>query len=1121
MAASYSRTTTRWKYDVFLSFRGEDTRKSFTDHLYTALCHRGVITFRDDQELERGNEISRELLQAIQDSRFSVIVFSRNYTSSTWCLNELVKIVECMKQGRQTVIPVFYDVDPSEVRNQTGRLQQAFADHEEVFKDNIEKVQTWRIAMKLVANLSGWDLQDRHESEFIQGIVEEIVCKLRKSSYSMSWVTENLVGMDWRLEEMSLYFGVEQLNDVRVIGICGMGGIGKTTIARAVYEKMLGHFEGSSFLANVREVEEKHGLVRLQEQLLSDTLMDRRTKISDVHRGMNEIRVRLRSRMVLVVLDDVDQLVQLESLVGDRNWFDNGSRVIITTRDELLLKQFGVDKIYRVASLNNIEAVQLFCLKAFRSYCPPEDYVLQTIQVVKYADGLPLALHVLGSFFSGIRSVELWNHSLKRLKDIPDKGILDKLKISFDGLNEVEKKIFLDIACFFNGWEEDCVTKLMESSGFYPQIGIRILVEKFLINISDNRVWMHDLLQEMGRQIVKRESHEEPGKRTRLWLCEDVIHVLLNNTGTDKVEGIVLNSNDEVDGLYLSAESIMKMKRLRILKLQNINLSQKIKYLSNELRYLEWCGYPFKSLPSTFQPDKLVELHMRHSSIKQLWEGVRPLKLLRAIDLRHSRNLIKTPDFRQVPNLEKLNLEGCRKLVKIHDSIGILKGLVFLNLKDCVKLACLPSNICELKTLRILNLYGCFKLEKLPEMLGNVMNLEELDVGRTAITQLPSTFGLWKKLKVLSLDGCKGPAPKSWYSLFSFRSLPRNPCPITLMLSSLSALYSLTKLNLSNCNLMEGELPDDMSCFPSLEELDLIGNNFVRIPSSISRLSKLKSLRLGNCKKLQSLPDLPSRLEYLGVDGCASLGTLPNLFEECARSKFLSLIFMNCSELTDYQGNISMGLTWLKYYLHFLLESGHQGHPASWFFTCFPGSEIPSWFHHKSVGHSLTIRLLPYEHWSSSKWMGLAVCAFFEELDCGDSCLITLNFDIKGFKSRSYFLEYPEGSTFTSNQVFFIFFPRGKFPEPLAVSNTTSQPIEVEFRSSIQERNTNNEFQVLSARVMNWGFRMVYEEDTVQFNEPNTSVDSINGLHSEELRILDENNSIIPCKNIEGKCLPE
>ncbi|KAJ6911961.1 hypothetical protein NC652_022294 [Populus alba x Populus x berolinensis] len=265
-----------------------------------------------------------------------------------------------------------------------------------------------------------------------------------------------------------------------------------------------------------------------------------------------------------------------------------------------------------------------------------------------------------------------------------------------------------------------------------------------------------------------------------------------------------------------------------------------------------------------------------------------------------------------------------------------------------------------------------------------------------------------------------------------------------------------------------------------------------------------------------------NRLEYLGVDGCASLGTLPNLFEECARSKFLSLIFMNCSELTDYQGNISMGLTWLKYYLHFLLKSGHQGHPASWFFTCFPGSEIPGWFHHKSVGHSLTIRLLPYEHWSSSKWMGLAVCAFFEELDCGDSCLMTLNFDIKGFKSRSYFLEYPEGSTFTSNQVFFIFFPRGKFPEPLAVSNTTSQAIEVEFRSSIQERNTNNEFQVLSARVMNWGFRMVYEEDTVQFNEPNTSVDSINGLHFEELRILDVNNSIIPCKNIEGRqCLPE
>ena len=160
-SSSFSSSTSPWKYDVFLSFRGEDTRTSFTDHLYVALKQRGIVTFRDEENLEIGKPISPELLKAIKESRFAIVILSRNFASSTWCLDELTKIIGCLKEMTTTVMPIFYDVDPSHVRKQTGAFAQAFSKHEERFKDNIEKVQSWRAALEEVANLKGWHLLDR------------------------------------------------------------------------------------------------------------------------------------------------------------------------------------------------------------------------------------------------------------------------------------------------------------------------------------------------------------------------------------------------------------------------------------------------------------------------------------------------------------------------------------------------------------------------------------------------------------------------------------------------------------------------------------------------------------------------------------------------------------------------------------------------------------------------------------------------------------------------------------------------------------------------------------------------------------------------------------------------
>lgn len=162
MAYSYSSSSSsfassqQWKYDVFLSFRGKDTRQNFTSHLLCALRRKAIGTFIDS-EVRKGDEIPPTLLKAIEDSKVSIIIFSKNYASSTWCLDELSKIIECYESHGQMVIPVFYRVNPSDVLEQTGIFAKAFAKHERNFKQRVDKVEWWKTALKKVANLAGWD----------------------------------------------------------------------------------------------------------------------------------------------------------------------------------------------------------------------------------------------------------------------------------------------------------------------------------------------------------------------------------------------------------------------------------------------------------------------------------------------------------------------------------------------------------------------------------------------------------------------------------------------------------------------------------------------------------------------------------------------------------------------------------------------------------------------------------------------------------------------------------------------------------------------------------------------------------------------------------------------------
>ncbi|KAJ0794707.1 putative TIR domain, P-loop containing nucleoside triphosphate hydrolase [Helianthus annuus] len=622
MAASSSASFVKesFQYDVFLSFSGEDTRKNFVDHLYAALEQHGIHTFKDDERLKQGKNINNQLLKSIEESKLFIIVFSKKYASSSWCLNELVKIMECQKSNDQIAYPVFYDVDPSEVRKQCGLVGEALAKH-----TNIE-IGKWTEALKEAANLSGWDLRntaDGHEAKVIKLIIAQISLELRPINVNLD---DKLVGMEPRLQDLENSLDIAS-NEVHMIGIKGMGGVGKTTLARAVFDRISVHFEANSFVENVREVSKASlsGLLSLQRKILSDLLNDQGNNVGSVHDGKNMLKTKLRGRKVLVVLDDVDHQEQLEALAGDLNWFKPGSRIIITTRDEQVLIAHRVERIRDVSLLSHEEAIRLFSRHAFGKDLPIQEYEKESQQVVQYAAGLPLTIKVLGSFLCGKDKLE-WGSALARLKRIPLKETLEKLELSYESLEDDYKEIFLDVACILKGWEKNEAIRMLESCGFQAIIGLRVLEQRSLITFHYNYVSMHDHIEEMGKNIVRRLDPDEPYKHSRLWIQEEIEDVLGNDLGSEATRCIRLKATPDI-----VLEGLGNMKKLRCLIVSHryedkdrddlVKIDEVSQYFPNALRYLHWSYYPHRCLPKTFHANNLVELNMYRSKIEQLWMG--------------------------------------------------------------------------------------------------------------------------------------------------------------------------------------------------------------------------------------------------------------------------------------------------------------------------------------------------------------------------------------------------------------------------------------------------------------------------------------------------------------------
>ncbi|XP_056173992.1 disease resistance protein L6-like [Syzygium oleosum] len=932
------------QYDVFLSFRGSDTRKKFTDHLYHRLVSVGTVplsVFKDDNSIPIGEEFGSQILGAISRSKISIPIISKNYATSKWCLRELIHMMDRKNSMSHIVLPIFYEVKPSDVRDLKGSFGEAFRLSQARFEE--KDIKEGRQALNEVSYLNGWESEkfaDGHEGKLIERVVETVISKLQED-FQLD-VPKQLIGLEGRLEEIMNWVDSPSIR-ARMIGIYGMGGIGKTTLAKHIYNQLSNKFVHISFILDVRETTRCHGITYLQNQLISDILRSK-SQVSRIDDGINIIKSRFKGKKVLILLDDIDDKNQLDALAREQNWFMAGSMIIVTTRNKAVLDQseFEVEYKYELNGLDEVHSLLLFNKHAFRTDHSSRDFEGISRDITSTMGGLPLALKVVGSYLYKKTDRKVWEDVRKQLKSQPHRDVQKILRISYDALEDGHKQIFLDIACHFIGQISNYAMYIWEDDRLYPSQGIEELKLRCLIKIGDGGWFeMHDQLRDLGRSIFCEGQLLD--KRSGPWdnNYKGTSKILSNQWGRcwfhDFLRGASIGDSNE---------------------------------LLSEIRWLQWeFGEDDPPLPTTgLHLLNLSVLELGENHITEDWEGWRSsfmtAKRLLVLDLTWCSGLRCTPDLSAFTQLKILILRYCSRLEHLHPSIGKLKSLVSLDLSECKRLKGLPEEVGELidleelllydsgiieiptfigslRKLKTLNTYGCESLREISSSIGDLKNLQFLDVSYSRLEKLPNSIGDLCSLQRLELHRCH-----------KLRSLPR-----------LSSLIHLEKLRLWECHLLEdiSELPSrllklyiwlcrklillkldglkNLETFSikdcsSIERLDLSQlirlkrlcaagcDNLVEIQglenleflerisifdcNSIERLlcpestclKELVAVRCNNLVKIRGL-DGAKFLEALNVTGCESMETLPDL-TGCERLQYL--VVRDCKKLTQLRG---------------------------------------------------------------------------------------------------------------------------------------------------------------------------------------------------------------------------
>ncbi|XP_030541303.1 disease resistance protein RPV1-like [Rhodamnia argentea] len=775
-------------FDVFLSFRGGDTRDVITDVLYSSLVGAGVRTFRDEEELSDGESLKKELPKAIKLSKIGIPILSKTYASSKWCLRELAQMVEQLDNDGMIMMPVFFEtpVDHVKMKDGKGRYADDIREHREKGVVDPAEIEKWESALKKVTSLKGRQV-DCGQGEFAKMLFAKVLKKLRKAKLKLS---DKLVGIEDGLTELRRMMDTDS-NDVRMIAIAGISGIGKTTLAKSLYNDICHLFCGCSFLSDI-QASTKRDLVALQNQLVSDIIRKDLANLNSFEEGVSFLEKRLTNLKVLILLDDVCEKTQLEALVGSLDWFGPGSRIIITTKYKEVLRGHEVTETYNVPEMTQGDALTLFCRYAFGKDCPEHDYVDLSNKIMTATGRLPLALELVGSQFFLFRDKEdVRNNLVDKLKRVPHDDVQKKLKITYELLLEgSQRHIFLDIACFLIGEDKRIASYMWKELDLFPYLELEKLCHMSLVKIGDdNRMWMHDQLRKLGRQIVQ-DDLKEHGKCSRLWGPTQAREIIQQDEQQMKVEALCLGMDnhsfteqkdmDDLSQTCWTPAQFGRVPNLRLLIMDHSIIEEDFRNLLAKLLWLRWHGCPRAFDVYNLHLENLVVLDLSWSKVTEgwkCWNYVELSRKLKVLILRDCVDLIQTPNFSNFKALEVLVLEYCSHLVHIDPSIGELQCMQILDLKFCTDLSNLPRELDSLKALRELRLDGtsienipvsedmkhlktlsacnCKSLVRISSEIGDIKSLEFLSLDGSGLAVLPDSIGRLENLKQLSLRDCQ------------------------------------------------------------------------------------------------------------------------------------------------------------------------------------------------------------------------------------------------------------------------------------------------------------------------------------------------------------------------------
>ncbi|KAG0628664.1 hypothetical protein M758_1G044000 [Ceratodon purpureus] len=868
----------RTKHDIFINHRGPDSKKKFVSHLAEALKSKGYAPFVDQDDLVQGEHAFKAINAAIQGASVHLALFTPRYAESKYCLDELADMVECVKRdphGNVKLIPIFLNVTPSNLRFvEKGPYQKAFQKHKQEGRGS--SIPVWKAALRDAADMMGFvDDNFRNESDLKKAILDRVekITDLARVDRTQSVPTHN-VGRE-QLRGFALSKLEPMGDNVAILGIWGAGGIGKTTLAKEIYNLYSTQraFEYQTFL----ELGKGKDVAHLQKQVLDQLLDKKDGNATETYRSYFNKLVGVK---VLVIIDDISYAQHFTDLVPDLKKLGAGSRIILTSRDkdvlDLVFKE--APRAYYLLEMQVLspeESLELFCFHAFLNKAIPSDkhaFYSLAKEVANICKGLPLALEILGKHLYN-RSEGEWEEEAREMSASSD--VLDTLSISYKGLSSKSDKVmFLDIACHMVGilkgdaediWES-CASRDSSPSCRSNRCltsrkvkgSLQNLINKSLVKVdNDKRLTMHDLIQEMGRKMNRDELEDgkarECGQYSHLWDPADAEAVLTEEEGTKEVRGLSLAG---LNGKIFKASAFQNMTEIHLLLLDGARIEGDFSQLSKKIRWMQWRNSFLSSLPLQLHYLNLTVLDLSNSkSLTQLWPAEHDASqvpiLLKVLILQNCISLEKIPEnFKFLTRLRTLDLQGCKKLTFLPGSLGELKGLLSLNLSGCEGLETLPDGVVKLPVLQTFSMDGCVKIPNLPANFGDLEALVTFSaIGASRLTALPDSFSKLSRLDSLLVSDCHSLSqlPRSVKDLTHLRVFRAHHTAIRELPSDFGYLSSLVELVLTQCNQLE-RLPDSFGDLPKLEVLNLEKSlMFRKLSSNFGQLQKLSYLNLEHC----------------------------------------------------------------------------------------------------------------------------------------------------------------------------------------------------------------------------------------------------------------------------------